>query len=214
MPKLAIIIWSIIFIAQNLLTRNEIGLPNLTDYKNASNDHRIGIHHQAIIPTYKFNCCGNITEWGLDVFDNGSFTLDLQVWRPSPTVDDSTGTGCYSLVGNNRFTSISLSVDVAIVTPSPQNYIQFKPGDVLGFCVEDAKSSTHTPGVVLRTSPSYLTSELVWFASFNHDATISQDGDCPYSVGSNGVLNTLTRAAPVISISISKCLTVHMHAIA
>ena len=139
------------------------------------------------------------------MFDNGSFTLDLQVWRPSPTVDDSTGTGCYSLVGNNRFTSISLSGGVAVVTPSPQDYIPFQPGDVLGFYVEEAKSSTYnTPGVVLRTSPSYLTSEIVWFASLNHEAATSQSGDCPYSVGSSGVLNTLTRAAPVISISISK----------
>ena len=47
------------------------------------------------------------------------YTLDLQVWRPSPTVDDSTGAGQYSLVGNNRFTSISLSDQVAIVRPGP-----------------------------------------------------------------------------------------------
>ena len=60
------------------------------------------------------------------------YTLDLQVWRPSPTF---TGTGQYSLVGNNRFTNISLSGGVAIVTPSPQDYIQFQPGDVLGFYI-------------------------------------------------------------------------------
>ena len=68
------------------------------------------------------------------------YILDLQVWRPSPTVDDSTGAGQYSLVGNNRFTSISLPMgggasQVAILTPSSQaqDYIQFQPGDVLGF---------------------------------------------------------------------------------
>ena len=140
------------------------------------------------------------------MFENSSFALDLQIWRPSSTVDDSTGTGCYSLVGNNRFTSITVSGGVAIVTPSPQDYILFQPGDVLGFYVEDAMSiSYNTPGVVLRTIPSYLTSEIVWFASLNHEGTTSRNGDCPYSVGSNGVLSTLTRAAPVISISISKC---------
>ena len=202
-----------IIIAQNLLTRNGIGLPNLTDYKKASNDHRIGIHHQAIISTYKFNCCGNITEWGLDVFENGSFTLDLQVWRPSPTVDNSTGTGCYSLVGNNRFTSISVSDGVAVVTPSPQDYIQFRSEDVLGFYVEDATSSHYpNPGVVILTSPSRFISESVWFASIAGTAKTSRSGDCPYSVGSSGVLNNLTRAAPVISISISKCSTpINMH---
>ena len=143
------------------------------------------------------------------MFDNGSFTLDLQVWRPSPTVDDSNGTGCYSLVGNNRFTSISVSGGVAVVTPSPQDYIiHFQSGDVLGFYVEDAKSSYYgSPGVVILTSPSQFTSESVWFAKIAGTTKASQNGDCPYSVGSNGgVLNTLTRAAPVISISISKCL--------
>ena len=137
------------------------------------------------------------------MYDNqSSFALDLQVWRPSPTVDDSTGTGCYSLVGNNRFTSIPLSGGVAQVTPSPQDYIQFRPGDVLGFYVEEANSSHH--GVVLRISPSLLTNEIVWHASIAPTMATSQNGDCPYSVGSDGVLDTSTRAAPVISVSISK----------
>ena len=151
--------------------------------------------------------CGNITEWGVDVHPGGSqyqrvYTLNFQVWRPSPTVDDSTGTGCYSLVGNNRFTSISLSGERAIVTPSPQDYIQFQPGDVLGFYVEEARESSG--GVVILTSPSSFTSELVWYASIGPTMATSLNGDCPYSVGSNGVLNTLTHAAPVISISTSK----------
>ena len=69
-----------------------------------------------------------------------TYTLDLQVWRPSPTVDDSTGTGCYSLVGNNRFSDISLDGGVAsFLVPSPANYIQFQPGDVLGLYVEVAR---------------------------------------------------------------------------
>ena len=54
-------------------------------------------------------------------------------------MNDSTGTGCYSLVGNNRFTSVSLSGRVAVVTPLPQNRIQFQPGDVLGFYAENAR---------------------------------------------------------------------------
>ena len=93
------------------------------------------------------------------------------------------------------------------MTPSPQDYIQFQPGDVLGFYVEDARRSRYPPGVVLQLSPSYYTSELVWFASVSHEAAASQNGDCPYSIGRSGVLTSSTKAAPVISISISKCLT-------
>ena len=123
------------------------------------------------------------------------YTLDLQVWRPSPTVDDSTGSGQYSLVGNNRFTSISLSGQVAIVTPSPQDYIQFQPGDVLGFYVESERGNND--GVVVLTSPSSFTSEVVWFASIAPTLATSQT---TYSIGSSGDLDTSTRAAPVISI--------------
>ena len=126
------------------------------------------------------------------------YAVDFQVWRPSPTVDDSTGTGCYSLVGNNRFTSIPLSGGVAQVTPSPQDYIQFRPGDVLGFYVEEAIRATD--GVVILTTPSSLISELVWYASIAPTMATSQNGDCPYSIGNNGALDTLTRAAPIISI--------------
>ena len=134
--------------------------------------------------------------------DQNSYTLDFQVWRPSPTVNDSTGTGCYSLVGNNRFTSISLSGGIARVTPSPQDYIQYQPSDVLGFYVESANPVTSRPpnGLVLQVSPARFTSEVVWQASIAPSMATSLNRDCPYSVGRSGILNTLTHAAPVISI--------------
>ena len=148
--------------------------------------------------------CGKITEWGVDVERDGGgeqndYTLDLQVWRPSPTVHDFTGAGQYSLVGNNRFTSISLDSDqVARLTPSPQDYIQFQPGDVLGFYVEEARGNSD--GVVVLTSSSF-TSEVVWFASIAPTLATSQT---TYSIGSSGDLDTSTTAAPVISIGIGK----------
>ena len=184
---------------------NGDSLPSFQDYRSTD---RIIHHHQAIIPSYKFvsdQMCGNITEWGVDVVPGSSrsYTLDLQVWRPSPTVDDSTGTGCYSLVGNNRFTSILLTLNLVIVTPSPQDQVQFQPGDVIGFYVEEARVSNHGVAVLNEDVEPRFTSELVWYASIAPAMATSQNGDCPYSVGSNGVLNTLTRAAPVISISTS-----------
>ena len=164
---------------------------------------RIKRYHQAIIPSYEFRCCGNVTEWGVDVqpggnADNGLYTLNLQVWRPSPTtVDSSTGSGQYILVGNNRFTSISLSGDVAEVTPSPRDQIQFRSGDVLGFYVEEAINNNR--GVNVVTTKSF-TSETVWHASV---ATLQIIG-CPISAGSSGILNTQFQGAPVVSIETSK----------
>ena len=160
----------------------------------------------------------------MDVYPDGTFfqlpegtpyTVELQVWRPSPTVDDSTGTGCYSLVGNNRFTLSTLIGGIAesLVPSPPQDYIQFQSGDVLGLYVEEALGVT--AGVVILTSPKSYTSELVWYASIAPNMATSQNGDCPYSVGSNGgVLNTLVQAAPVISIStgIKKKQLTELHA--
>ena len=194
---------------QNLLTGNGQGLPDLKNNVKDDNNNRIALHHQAIIYTYRFDSCGNITEWGTDVFFDiqNSITLDFQVWRPSPTVKESVGMGCYSLVGNNRFSAISLSGGVARVTPSPRDYIQFQPGDVLGFYVEDVARTVYpyqtSNGIVLKTSPSRFTSELVWYGKVAPTMAASKNLDCPYSVGSDGSLKLSTHAAPVISIDTS-----------
>ena len=165
---------------------------------------RIPHQHQAIVTTYKFNCCGNITEWGVDlnpVEDNLYFNFDFQVWRPSSTVNE---TGCYSLVENYAATSISIETmvtesHVARVTPLYQ--LQFQPGDVLGFYVESETQMTpEGNGVVLLDDESdAFTSEKLWYASIISRS--SQSGSCPYPIGTDGVLNISTQAAPVISIS-------------
>ena len=193
---------------QCLQTGHGGSLPEFMDYHGDT----IGVtqDHQVIIPSYKFNCssqiCGNITEWGVDVYgETGFYTLDLQVWRPSPTVNASTGTGCYSLVGNNRFVSVTPSGGVVVVTPSPQDYIQFQPGDVLGFYVEEA--SLDNNGAVVLNKSSQHTSEIVWLASIEPDSNMATTliTHCPHSTKSSGQGNTLSwislQAAPVLSIA-------------
>jgi hypothetical protein len=130
--------------------------------------------------------------------DDEEYTLNFQVWRPSSTADQIDG-GVYSLVGNNRFTSISLDGGVAeSLLPSPSNYIQFQPNDVLGFYVEEAKEDMNSDrGVVVLTSTATYTNELVWYAS----ATSQTVAGCTISVGSAGELNTRLRGAPIISIA-------------
>ena len=120
-------------------------------------------------------------------------------------MNDSTGTGCYSLVGNNRFTSVSLSGRVAVVTPLPQNRIQFQPGDVLGFYVENARGGDRGVAILSDLNENgdrgYETEE-VWHA--NIADLILTNIDCPFPVGASEALNTFTHAAPVISVSFSK----------
>ena len=88
----------------------------------------------------------------------------------------------------------------------PEYQLQFQPGDVLGFYVEshgDEDNSNYDNGVVVLNTNDHF-SELVWFASVDITAVQpSQSGSCPYPVGTNGVLNSSTHAAPVISISMT-----------
>ena len=191
---------------QCLEARNGNSLPSFQNYEHVNHDRNlIHEHGQAIIPSYEFTCCGAITEWGVDVHHGRQgderYTIDFQIWRPSPTTpqDDSLGTGYYSLAGHNRFSSISLSDGVAQVTPSPQDYIQFRPGDVLGFYVVEATGSGPVEGVVVLTTPNSFTREVVWHAS----VAPGDVGGC-VSAGSGGNMNTLLRGAPVISISTCK----------
>ena len=90
-----------------------------------------------------------------------------------------------SLVGNNGFTS-----QVAIVTLSPQDYIQFQSGDVLGFYMEEA--ILENDGVVVLTDSNF-TNEIVWYASIDLAMATTQT---VYSVGSNGDLNSSRDVAP------------------
>ena len=125
--------------------------------------------------------------------DNGRYTLNLQVWRPSPTVANT-----YNLVGYNRFPALSLSNGGAVViSPSPRDYIPVQSGDVLGVHVESAKGNG---GLVVLTTDSY-TRDSVWLASVT-----SQLGDCPVSIGSNGQLNTPLQGAPVITADASESI--------
>ena len=68
---------------------------------------------------------------------------------------------------------------------------------MLGVYVEEALVAAD--GVVALTDSTVYRSEYVWYAEITE--TTSHSRDCPYSVGSSGVLNTLARAALVISIS-------------
>ena len=128
--------------------------------------------------------------------ENRRYTLDLQVWRPSPTVHS---TGCYSLVGKTRFTSIELTNQVAFVTPLSGERIHFQPGDVVGFSVVEARKKDH--GVVAlrdredERDGGYET-ETVWYGD---EADRLPDPDCPYPIGTAGVLSTSMHAAPVVS---------------
>ena len=101
--------------------------------------------YQALIPSYRFDCSGNITEWLVGVTSPTVelIEIELQVWRP--TVNHDNGPPCFSRVGSNIFT-VSSTVQVANFTPTEQ--IEFQSGDVVGFrLLSPSQEPTASPTV-------------------------------------------------------------------
>ena len=170
---------------------------------------------QAIITTYQFGCCGDITAWQTYVqpggfqHSHGVYDIFFQVWRPSPTVQSN---GCYSLVGENRFTSILLD-DSGLVseTPEPSNIISVRPGDVVGYYTfsRRAEDNSNSQGIQLDTDYA----DIVWYlADFDTNPNTMGASNCPLPVGDgpDRILTLSTNAGPVLSVSISKLLSTYL----
>ena len=139
-------------------------------------------------------------------YEDGAYTIHFQVWRPSPTVG-SDGAGCYSLVGENRFTSITFSNRGPISeTPEPSNIISVQPGDVVGYYVLSNRGGND--GIQMDSDDDSIT---IYYNKDNGGNPISLGPDsCQVSVGFQGLLTEITSAAPQLSIDISKWLHLHI----
>ena len=191
-----------------LKANNENGLPNYQGTGSGLKSVIFPLQHQAIVPSYKFQCCGTITEWAVSIAsDGGNDTMDvlsLQVWRPSSSVNE---TGCYNLVGNNNFSAVSLvESELTSVTPLPHEQIHFQPGDVLGFYVENGQQVEYTSSGVMmlcdlneQGDRGYETEE-VWYAT----NLVFSNAKCLAAVGPGRLLDSSTNVAPIISVSYSK----------
>ena len=162
--------------------------------------------YQAIVPSYRFNCNGNITEWTIAVTQIDKYDLELQVWRPSPTGDDTRG---YVLIGQNSFNrhipnrppkNSSKLLGVIQATPRPEDQLQVEPGDILGVYV-----FSYLPrgsGIALlsgdRGNRSQLLEEEVWYAKVDKQTVVGGGGDCLETT----ILDTFINAIPVISVTV------------
>ena len=69
------------FADQCIEINNGLSLPSFHDYRS---DDRITLYHQAIVPSYRLTCCGEIRAWGVDVefggrMDDEEYTHDFCV---------------------------------------------------------------------------------------------------------------------------------------
>ena len=159
---------------------------------------------QAIITSYKFRCCGNITSWHTYVqpgsgMHQEKYDIYFQVWRPSPTLPE---TGCYSMVGMNVFTSISLNDGLVRESPEPSNILTVQPDDVVGYFTISRKGKND--GIQLDDSQSV---DSVWYDIITISELINAEAsNCPLPVGTEAgrSLARFTDAAPVLSVNVCK----------
>ena len=155
---------------------------------------------QAIITSYRFNCCGVITGWGAFMEKPRSdfnYQISFQVWRPN-----SLSTNCYNLTGNNQFDvelqrlarSNPMRGLINVTTPLNER-ITVQPGDVVGF---NFRSKRDNDDGILSRDPYH--DESVWFRLTDDESETGQTA-CPADRFSS------TNLAPVITATVGKALT-------
>ena len=95
---------------------------------------------QALVTSYQFVVCGNITRWQTLIrpliFE---YTVSFQVWRPRSTPDSTSTSIVYDLIGRNTMsfpgTLPTSDHQPVILTVEPSEYISVLPGDIVGFYV-------------------------------------------------------------------------------
>ena len=184
-----------------LLTAEEKFTPLRYDYDYP----RLPSGTQAIITSYKFLCCGNVTAWKTYVHSasgmyQGAYNINFQVWRPGPKLHEN---GCYIIVGENIFTSISLGSDgLVIETPEPSNILTVQPGDVVGYYSLSREGKQD--GIQLDESQSV---DSVWYhINTDNEPLVRGEPNCPIPVGTeaNRILKSFTNAGPFVSVDMCK----------
>ena len=169
----------------------------------------------AIVTSYKFQCCGNITAWQTYVEPAGNnhrdrvYTINFQVWRPSPTVDSD---GCYGIVEEDIYANIKLiEGENGLVnrTLAPSSFISVQPGDVVGYftSLDDNKDGG------IQHDPEF-NMESVWYHTHTDDDPLVSRGDsqlCLFPVGEDAVLRTFSSFGPIFSVDIGKYISETNH---
>ena len=158
---------------------------------------------QALVTTYTFTACGNITMWQTYLqpgIGTSRYLLRFQVWRRDTRPDRGT---TYYIVGENSYSTANNRLDVRFSSLfnsgviASANRITVQPGDVVGYFTVSLETDRDTAeeGILLDSSYS---DEIVWYR------TIFEDFDTPkqLTVGEGGDLNRGVRAAPVLSVDV------------
>ena len=179
---------------QCLLVSN--GTRPLPPFERTSDDEfRLAVNPiQAIITSYRFDCCGVITGWGtFTSLNNSYYSISFQVWRPS-----SPSIGCYYLIGVNNSTQNTDPAIKGLISVSVQlsKRIRVQPGDVVGFNFTSDKKQKD--GILFSIDESYG-EESVWFETAGDKVKLNVEiGQTTCPDGS------FTNLAPLITVTVGE----------
>ena len=123
----------------------QCSVENLPEFEDTTRDSPEPDRFQAIVPDYRFQCSGNVTEWGACVQPGGrdveQYYIQFQVWKPVG-ID-----GCYRLVDFNDPEDAVVpdeylvppdnGIDHCVVlTVREERQIMVQPGYVVGYYVD------------------------------------------------------------------------------
>ncbi len=184
-------------VGQDCIRANSDGGNNLPNFGNPGNTNFIvGVNPiQVIIKSYEFHCCGRVGGWAAYVQPGGGghttevYSINFQIWRPM-------GVNTFVKIGENSFPSLTLADNSLIEeTPASSDQINFQPGDVVGYYLEDSRDQNG--GVQFDSG---FTSEELWYATGSPDL----QNECLLEVGTAGDLSMSINLGPIISISLSE----------
>ncbi len=159
---------------------------------------------QAIITSYRFNCCGVITGWGTFVERaniESCYSISFEVWR----VNSSLGDSCYSKIGANYLQDMCLR-DVSSLDPQrglinmtvPESeWISVQPGDMVGFNFTSTNDNRRD-GILFSRDELYTNESVLY--------SINSDRIEPTSL-CNAEQSRSTNSAPLITAIIGKLYT-------
>ena len=165
---------------------------------------------QAIITSYQFQRCGNITGWQTyvhpysETYRKGAYSIVFQIWRPALGVDRD---GCYSMEGEDRYEDIELYEETGGLvnrTLEPADYLRVQPGDVVGYYMSHRDRENRREGIqhALREQKK---KERVWYLTNTpENYLVTGPQACLFNVGTSGILSSLADSAPVLKVQIGR----------
>ena len=118
--------------------------------------------------------------------------------------------GCYTLVGYDRYSGFLSNNGLVHKVMTPSSRIEFRHGDVVGLLVYEVGFKIDSPPkrwrsrVGIRMDGSYG-DEKVWYHvdSFKSPLIVG-DSSCPLPIGPGGRLESFLGSAPLLSVQVGK----------